>query len=92
MKANKLRKRQETRNLLFTQYLFILIEKGTIFGFGHNMCGQLGDKSTEDARLPKMAAMPPGSRVTRISCGYYHSICLTGKPILFLLCLFEDRC
>jgi len=58
-------------------HTLVITEKGTVFGFGHNMCGQLGDKTTEDARLPKMSALPPGSRACRISCGYYHSICLT---------------
>eukprot|EP00026_Physarum_polycephalum_P007365 Phypoly_transcript_07424.p1 GENE.Phypoly_transcript_07424~~Phypoly_transcript_07424.p1 ORF type:complete len:336 (+),score=27.28 Phypoly_transcript_07424:109-1116(+) len=64
-------------------HTLVITEKGSIFGFGHNMCGQLGDKSTDDARLPKMAALPQGVRAARISCGYYHSICLSVEGTVY---------
>lgn len=51
-----------------------LSDEGTVYSFGFNQYGQLGDESTKNSSVPR--AISKLSKIIQISCGAYFTICL----------------
>ena len=46
----------------------------SIYTWGWNNFGQLGDGTTDNKLIPTKITLPNGAKSTQISCGYFHSI------------------
>ncbi|WP_160133099.1 hypothetical protein [Microbacterium sp. SLBN-146] len=55
-----------------------LATDGTVYGWGDNGYGQLGDGSTTNRATPVQAQLPAGSVVTELGMGGYHTAILTA--------------
>ncbi len=51
---------------------------GSVLAWGWNTYGQLWDGTTTDSSTPVPVDLPPGTHVTAISAGGYHSLALTS--------------
>lgn len=62
-------------------FSLILKEDGTVWAWGGNSCGQLGDGTLTDRRLPVPVQGLEGKTITAIAAGGYNSVALdsTGK-------------
>jgi alpha-tubulin suppressor-like RCC1 family protein len=56
-------------------FSMVLGSDGSVWDWGVNQIGQLGDGSTANAIVP-VEAQGPGSGITQISAGYYHVLAL----------------
>lgn len=56
----------------------VLSATGTVFAWGANSDGQLGDGTMTGRLTPVKARMPAGTKVTAISAGCWHSLALTA--------------
>lgn len=50
---------------------------GKVFAWGANQYGQLGDGSTQQARLPVAVVLPRGTKVVAVGTSYNYSLALT---------------
>ncbi|WP_019030609.1 RCC1 domain-containing protein [Salinispora arenicola] len=55
-----------------------LTSAGTVFAWGDNSSGQLGDGSTTNRRTPVAVGLPVGTRVTAVAGGGSHSLAVTS--------------
>jgi len=55
-----------------------LTSSGTVFAWGYNADGELGDGSKSNSDVPVKVKLPTGTRVTRIAAGAYDSLALTS--------------
>ena len=55
-----------------------LTSAGTVFGWGYNADGELGDGTTDNALRPVTVHLPGRAHVTQVVAGYYHSLALTS--------------
>ncbi|XTZ13904.1 Ig-like domain repeat protein [Micromonospora echinospora] len=60
-----------------------LTSTGTMFAWGHNYRGQLGNGTTTDSNVPVPVALPAGTRITAIAGGSAHSLALTSTGTMF---------
>ncbi|MFE6100820.1 Ig-like domain repeat protein [Streptomyces laurentii] len=51
---------------------------GTVYAWGSNDGGQLGDGTTTDRTLPVQMLLPTGSAVTEVAGGSFHTLALTS--------------
>uniref|UniRef100_A0A3P9MKF2 HECT domain-containing protein n=1 Tax=Oryzias latipes TaxID=8090 RepID=A0A3P9MKF2_ORYLA len=56
----------------------VLTMDGTVFTFGSGHYGQLGHNSFRNELCPRLVAELWGAKVTKISCGRYHTLVLTN--------------
>ncbi|OQS01680.1 regulator of chromosome condensation (RCC1)-like protein [Achlya hypogyna] len=61
----------------------VVTDKGELFTFGMNDCGQLGTDSTAHQSVPMHVKGLDGHVVTMVSCGLYHTVVCTGLGELF---------
>jgi alpha-tubulin suppressor-like RCC1 family protein len=52
---------------------------GTVFAWGWNIVGQLGNRSTNGADVPVKVRLPGGTKVTGISAGFAHTLAVTSS-------------
>ena len=70
-------------------HTLMVTQHGTLFGSGDNSRGQLNPEESADAFKAKPAeiklSLPPSCKIVQLSCGLYHSACLTndGHVITF---------
>lgn len=70
-------------------HTLMVTHSGDLFGSGDNSKGQLNPEEADDAFMEKPAeirlSLPPSCRIVAVSCGLYHSACLTndGHVITF---------
>ena len=64
-------------------YSLALASDGTVYAWGANNNGQLGDGTTTNAVKPVKVALPTGTVVTRISTGAGFSIALTANNEIY---------
>ena len=63
-----------------------LVGNGSLFSWGYNYYGQLGDGTTTDRQSPvsvNMGGVLNGKNITQISAGYYHTIALSTDGFIF---------
>jgi len=56
---------------------------GQLYTWGGNRHGQLGHGSTSNELLPREVASLEGKNVKLISCGYFHSACVTDEGHIY---------
>ncbi|OQS02576.1 regulator of chromosome condensation (RCC1) [Thraustotheca clavata] len=61
----------------------LVSDKGELYTFGMNDCGQLGHDTTQHQSLPQVVKALDGYVVTMVSCGLYHTIVCTALGELF---------
>lgn len=63
------------------EHTLVVLEDGTVVSFGYNYRGQLGHGNTTSESVPKPVRGLDGTRVTTVSCSYYHSVlsCENGE-------------
>ncbi len=52
---------------------------GTVWSYGQNTYGQLGDESTTNSDIPVQATFPSGTVITKIAVGEYHTLALDSQ-------------
>ncbi|KAM9365376.1 E3 ISG15--protein ligase HERC5-like [Pholidichthys leucotaenia] len=55
----------------------ILTKHGAVFTFGSGQHGQLGHNSSQNELHPRLVAELWGAKVTKVSCGRYHTLVMT---------------
>jgi alpha-tubulin suppressor-like RCC1 family protein len=55
-----------------------LTSTGTVFAWGYNADGELGDGATANSSVPVKVKLPAGTRVTAVAAGAYDSLALTS--------------
>ncbi|WP_019871412.1 RCC1 domain-containing protein [Salinispora oceanensis] len=60
-----------------------LTSAGTVFAWGDNSTGQLGDGSTTNRSTPVAVRFPPGTVITAVAGGGVHSLALTSAGTVF---------
>ncbi|RHY55188.1 hypothetical protein DYB30_001880 [Aphanomyces astaci] len=61
----------------------IVTDKGDLYTFGMNDCGQLGQDTTTHVSEPQHVKALEGYIVTMVSCGLYHTVACTSTGELF---------
>ncbi|RHY34166.1 hypothetical protein DYB32_004179 [Aphanomyces invadans] len=61
----------------------ILTDKGELYTFGMNDCGQLGQDTTIHVSEPQHVKALEGYAVSMVSCGLYHTVACTSTGELF---------
>jgi alpha-tubulin suppressor-like RCC1 family protein len=49
---------------------------GSVYAWGHNLDGELGDGSTADSSVPVKVSLPTGVTATAVSAGWYNNMAL----------------
>lgn len=63
---------------------------GTLYAWGNNYYGQLGNNSTTDSNVPVVVSLPTGITATAIAAGAVHSLAiLSGRPTAALVAHFR---
>ena len=52
---------------------------GTIWAWGYNVDGELGNGTNTDSNIPVQVSLPSGVVVKDIAAGYYHSLALVAS-------------
>ena len=60
-----------------------LTSTGTVFAWGYNADGELGDGGTANSDVPVKVKLPAGTKVTAIAAGGYNSLALTSTGTVF---------
>jgi hypothetical protein len=53
---------------------------GTLWAWGYNWYGQLGNGTRTSSNVPVVVSSLTGIQVTNIAVGYYHSLAITNQP------------
>ncbi|XP_075898837.1 putative E3 ubiquitin-protein ligase HERC4 [Nelusetta ayraudi] len=61
----------------------ILTKDGVVFTFGSGQYGQLGHNSLNDELRPRLVAELWRATVTKIACGWYHTLVMTDRKKLY---------
>lgn len=61
----------------------ILTKDGVVFTFGSGQYGQLGHNSLNDELRPRLVAELWRATVTKIACGWYHTLVMTDRNKLY---------
>ncbi|HKC29616.1 MAG TPA: Ig-like domain repeat protein [Jatrophihabitans sp.] len=61
----------------------LLASDGTLYTWGFNSVGQLGNGGTTDASQPTPVALPPGTIVTAVALGGAHLLALTSTGAVY---------
>lgn len=64
------------------QFVVVLITNGSIFGWGRDDLGQLGNTPTHSLILRPAQTIAGGSGITQLSAGQNHVLALTGGTVL----------
>ncbi len=56
---------------------------GTLYSWGYNSVGELGDGTTADRHTPGPVTLPSGVHATAIAAGYFHSLALGSDGRLY---------
>ncbi|KAL0483078.1 hypothetical protein AKO1_014961 [Acrasis kona] len=62
-------------------HVLALCDNGQLFSFGNNASGQLGTGDLFNSALPCLIPAMEKNNVTKISCGYHHSIAISQSGI-----------
>jgi hypothetical protein len=70
-------------------HTMIVLKNGEVYGFGYNGSGQLGLGHKENTSIPQRVPVlsnraANGDKITSVSCGYYHTVCITGDGDLWV--------
>ncbi|XP_013767854.1 E3 ISG15--protein ligase HERC5-like [Pundamilia nyererei] len=60
-----------------------LTKDGAVFTFGSGQYGQLGHNSLQNEQRPRLVAELWGAKVTKVACGSYHTLVLTGSKKVY---------
>lgn len=60
-----------------------LTSTGSVYAWGDNVDGELGDGSTSDSDLPVPVDLPAGVKVAAIAAGEYHSLAVTTTGAVY---------
>jgi len=63
-------------------FSIVLKSDGTVWTFGDNGFGQLGDNSTTDSKVPKQVSGLTG--IVAVAAGGYHAMALTNTGNLYV--------
>ncbi|XTZ14993.1 Ig-like domain repeat protein [Micromonospora echinospora] len=58
----------------------VLTSTGTMYAWGYNGSGQLGNGTNTDSSRPVPVALPAGTRITAIAAGGGHNLAITALP------------
>ena len=60
-----------------------IIENGSVYCWGRNNFGQLGDNSTEDSHLPNYTLIPGNSKAVALTSGLHHTCALMDNNTIY---------
>lgn len=66
-----------------SEYVIALDAAGTVFGWGTNVYGQLGNGSVRGSSTPVPVSVPEGVVLTSLSANYYHVLALAEDGSLY---------
>ena len=69
---------------LKTYHTICLIENNSCYVWGYNSCGQLGLGDENNHSSPALLTLPNNEKISFITCGYYHTICLTENNLCYI--------
>ncbi len=61
-----------------SQFSLALTSSGTVFAWGYNVDGELGDGTKTNSDVPVQVKLPTGTRVIAVAAGGYDSLALTS--------------
>ena len=61
-----------------------LTENNLCYVWGFNRCGQLGLEDKNNRSIPTLLSLPNNERISFITCGYNHTICLTENNLCYV--------
>jgi len=64
-------------------YSLALADDGTVWAWGENYYGELGDGTTDHSGIPVQVQIPAGEIITSIAAGTYHALALSDSGILW---------
>ncbi len=64
-------------------HVLALTSTGSVYAWGSNAFGQLGDGTTADRNLPVLVQLPAGTTVTAIGAGDGHSLAVTSTGSVY---------
>jgi len=62
-------------------YHSLAVQSGSVYAWGYNVYGELGNNSTTDSHVPVALASPLNSGVTAIAAGAFHSVAVQNGGV-----------
>eukprot|EP01103_Thecamoeba_quadrilineata_P018925 TRINITY_DN7469_c0_g1_i1.p1 TRINITY_DN7469_c0_g1~~TRINITY_DN7469_c0_g1_i1.p1 ORF type:complete len:796 (+),score=82.08 TRINITY_DN7469_c0_g1_i1:63-2390(+) len=65
-------------------HTLVLNDKGEVYSWGSGVFGQLGHGRPQDSIKPYRIETFTNTKINQISCGHFHSVCLTEKGMVYV--------
>ena len=81
---SSLQKTFQTQIFTKENHILCLTENNLCYVWGGNNCGKLGLGDFDDRSYPTLFSLPNNERISFITCGWKHTICLTENNLCYV--------